>query len=147
MKSVKVLIPHHFIISDIESAFPSTKRVKKGIKMGVTDLLHQQIREFQKARSLPKPGIINKISSSALKSQTTLSEGSIPFSGEDTATLVTTARAQQFRRLIQLILTRDRAGLASMGRSVNIPALLGVVHFDPDNYQVNFFILFGYPSV
>jgi hypothetical protein len=103
------------------------------LRSRVCDILYQKITEFQKPRNLSKSGIVTqpRVSSS------TLSEGSIPYSKEETQTLITTARAQQFRRLIQLILTRDREGLLEMGRTVNIPALLGVEHFDPDNYQVN----------
>lgn len=113
------------------NAIPN-QRLRKGLKSRICDTLHQRMENCQKG--------IKHVSALG---QATLSEGSIP-RVEETRHLVTTARAQQFRRLIHLVLSRDRRGLEEMGRTVNIPALLGVqmVNFDPDNLQAGLVMAF-----
>jgi hypothetical protein len=91
------------------------------------------MEESQRVRNKSPRNAVNCSSPSC--GQTTLSEGSIPHS-EETRHLVNIARAEQFRRLIYLVVRQDRVGLIEMGRTINIPALLGTNQFDPDNFMV-----------
>lgn len=123
------------------NALPS-QRYRRGVKSQLVDTLHQKLADVQRIRNKSPRNVGGRCSDASLLAlePVTLSEGSIPLADETGGVgVVNTARAQQYRRLIKLVLTRDRVGLIEMGRTVNIPALLGVQHFDPDNFQVGNF--------
>lgn len=113
-------------------SYPIT-RIKMPRKSKPSCILQQQISAFQTAAKLPK------VTVSYHKRQAlpcSLSDGCIPRTKDGLQEMIQLSRATQLRRIIQMILLRDRDGLIEMSNRVNIAALVGMNRFDPDNLQL-----------
>ncbi|CAL8142566.1 unnamed protein product [Orchesella dallaii] len=110
-----------------------TTRIRMPRKSKPSSIIQQKILAFQESRCLPRATIsYHKRNREPL----TLSEGCIPRTKDGIQEMIQLARATQLRRIIQMILMRDRPGLVEMSRRVNIAALVGMNRFDPDNLQL-----------
>lgn len=112
---------------------PPMTRIKMPRKSKPSCILQQQISAFQTASKLPKATVSYHRRQSLPMS---LSEGCIPRTRDGIQEMIQLSRATQLRRIIQMILLRDRDGLIEMSNRVNIAALVGMNRFDPDNLQL-----------
>lgn len=108
-------------------------RIKIPRRSKPVSILQQQITALQEASQLPKATISMH---ERQRLPVSLSDGCIPRTTDGLPEMIQLSRATQLRRIIQMILLRDREGLVQMSNRVNIAALVGMNRFDPDNLQL-----------
>lgn len=108
-------------------------RIKMPRNSNPSWILQQQINAYQKASRIPKATVSYH---KRQKLPVSLSDGCIPRTKNGTQEMIQMSRATQLRRIIQMLILRDREGLIEMSNRVNIAALVGMNRFDPDNLQL-----------
>ncbi|ODM92508.1 Palmitoyltransferase ZDHHC9 [Orchesella cincta] len=117
-----------------QEMYHPTQRIKIPRKSKPSSIIKQQISAYEDSRYRPRATISRH---KRRKLALTLSDGNFPRTNDDSfQEMIQLARATQLRRIIQMILMRDRPGLIEMSRRVNIAALVGMNRFDPDNLQL-----------
>jgi len=89
-----------------------------------SELIQQRINIYQQSQEMPKNQVAYQKRHLV---PSTLSEGCVPRRCEEDHRVAQIARATQLQHVIQLVLRRDRLGLAQLARRINVAALVGKI--------------------